>query len=176
MLASLLLKHAIEEQAMKGGKPMALQTDGAPVGSMAPDFTLAGSNGQISLSDYVGKQNVVLYFMREFSCSFCQKHVAQLKQLYSALQSQHTAVLVIGGGSRAEAEQLASRLQVPFPVLADADREVYHRYGLEKVMSLQRSGIIVIDKGGRVSYSHSTTLPIAGLDRAALMSALENVP
>src|SRR6266700_4223831 len=98
---------------------MALQTDGAHVGSMAPDFTLAGSNGQISLSDYCGKQNVVLYFLRAFSCSFCQKHVAQLKQLYSTLQSHHVEVLVIGG-SRAEAEHLATRLQVPFPVLADA--------------------------------------------------------
>jgi peroxiredoxin len=156
---------------------MALETIGAKVGSMAPDFTLAGSNGQISLSDYRGKQNVVLYFMREFSCSFCQKHVAQLKQLYSTLQSHHTAVLVIGGGSREEAEQLATKLQVPFPVLADADREVYHRYGLEKVLiSLQRSGIIVVDRQGRVSYSHPTTLPIAGLDRAALMGALENIP
>ncbi len=84
---------------------------------------------------------------------------------------------VIGGGSRAEAEQLAAELQVPFPVLADADREVYHRYGLEKVMfSLQRSGIIVVDRQGRVSYLYPTTIPIAGLDRAALMSALENVP
>ena len=156
---------------------MALQTDGAHVGSMAPDFTLAGSKGQISLSDYFGKQNVVLYFMREFSCSFCQKHVAQLKQLYSTLQAHNAEVLVIGGGSRAEAGHLATKLQVPFPVLADADREVYHRYGLEKVMfSLQRSGIIVVDRQGRVSYSHPTTIPIAGLDRATLMSALENIP
>ena len=153
---------------------MALKTDGAHVGSLAPDFTLAGSRDQISLSDYRGKQNVVLYFMREFSCALCQKHVAQLKQLYSALQSYNAEVLVIGGGSRAEAEQLAAKLQVPFPVLADTDREVYHRYGLEKVMSLQRSGAIVVDRQGRVNYSHPTTLPIAGLDRAALMSALEN--
>ncbi len=155
---------------------MALETVGAHVGSMAPDFTLAGSNGEISLSDYRGKQHVVLYFMREFSCSFCQKHVAQLKQLYSTLQAHNAEVLVIGGGSLAEAERLATRLQVRFPVLADADREVYHRYGLEKVMSLQRSGIIVVDRQGRVSYSHPTTLPIAGLDRTALMSALENLP
>src|SRR5260370_41139728 len=102
---------------------MTLQTAGAQVGSMAPDFTLTGSNGQISLSDYHGKQNVVLYFMREFSCSFCQKHVAQLKQLYSALQSQHTAVLVIGGGSPAAAEQRRSRPQVPIPMLRGVDRE-----------------------------------------------------
>ena len=57
---------------------MAQQTTDVKVGSMAPDFTLAESNGQISLSDYFGKQHVVLYFMRAFSCSFCQKHVAQL--------------------------------------------------------------------------------------------------
>jgi peroxiredoxin Q/BCP len=126
---------------------MALEIDGAHVGSVAPNFTLAGSRGEISLSDYLGKQNVVLYFMREFSCSFCQKHVAQLKQLYSTLQSHSTEVLVIGGGSREEAEQLATKLQVPFPILADADREVYHRYGLEKVMfSPQRSGTILVDK------------------------------
>src|SRR5258708_31391572 len=120
---------------------MALQTDGAHVGSMAPDFTLTGSNGQISLSDYVGKQNVVLYFMREFSCSFCQKHVAQLKQLYSTLQAHHAEVLVIGGGSRAEAEQLATKLQVPFPVLSHAYPRRHHPYGLEKVQLQQRGGI-----------------------------------
>ena len=34
---------------------MALKTDGAHVGSLAPDFTLAGSRDQISLSDYRGR-------------------------------------------------------------------------------------------------------------------------
>src|SRR5258708_3897920 len=101
---------------------MALQTDGAHVGSMAPDFTLTGSNGQISLSDYVGKQNVVLYFIREFSCSFCQKHVPQLKQLYSTLQAHHAEVLAIGGESRAEAERLAAKSAVPFATVPLAER------------------------------------------------------
>ena len=151
---------------------MAITTDGAYVGSMAPDFTLAGSSGQISLSDYRGKQHVVVYFMREFTCALSRKNVTQLKHLYSTLQARHTEVLVIAGGSRAEAEQLATTLQVPFPVLADADREVYRRYGLEKVLSLwQRSGTIVVDTQGRVSYLRPTTIP-AGLDEAALMKAL----
>ena len=97
--------------------------------------------------------------------------------MYSTLQSLNTAVLVIDGGSREKAEYLATKLQLPFPVLADADQEVYHRYGLEKVMlSLQRSGIIVVDRQGHVSYLRPTTFPIAGFDRAALMGALENVP
>lgn len=36
-------------------------------GNQAPDFRLAASTGgKISLSDYRGKSNVVLFFVREF--------------------------------------------------------------------------------------------------------------
>lgn len=151
---------------------MALETVGAKVGSIAPAFTLEGSRGSISLSDYRGKQPVVLYFMREFTCQLSRKNVVQLKRLYSSLQARNAAVLVIAGGSRAEAEQLATAMQVPFPVLADANREVYRSYGLQRLMSLwQRSGIVVVDTQGRVNYLHPTTIP-AGLDEAAVMKAL----
>ncbi len=32
------------------------------VGSMAPDFVLPGTDGEVRLSGFRGKQNVVLYF------------------------------------------------------------------------------------------------------------------
>ena len=32
------------------------------VGSMAPEFVLPGTAGEVRLSDFRGKQNVVLYF------------------------------------------------------------------------------------------------------------------
>jgi peroxiredoxin len=39
----------------------------AKIGSMAPNFRLQASNGQeISLSDFRGKSNVVLFFVREY--------------------------------------------------------------------------------------------------------------
>lgn len=39
----------------------------AKIGSIAPDFELTASNGQeIRLSDFRGKKNVVLFFIREF--------------------------------------------------------------------------------------------------------------
>ena len=38
------------------------------VGSLAPDFQLAGSQGQeVSLADFRAKTNVVLFFVREFN-------------------------------------------------------------------------------------------------------------
>ncbi len=38
------------------------------VGSIAPEFTLPASNGtEISLADYRNKNNVYLFFIREFN-------------------------------------------------------------------------------------------------------------
>ena len=45
-----------------------LDTIEARIGSLAPDFKLKASNDQeISLSDFRGKSNVVLFFVREFN-------------------------------------------------------------------------------------------------------------
>ncbi len=39
----------------------------AKIGSRAPDFRLPATNGsEIALSDFRGKKNVVLFFVREF--------------------------------------------------------------------------------------------------------------
>ena len=38
------------------------------VGSLAPDFALESDSGtQVALSDYRGRINVLVYFMREFT-------------------------------------------------------------------------------------------------------------
>jgi len=46
---------------------MADQMVGVAIGSLAPEFRLAASNGgEIGLADYRGKTNVVLFFVREY--------------------------------------------------------------------------------------------------------------
>lgn len=47
---------------------MAADGDSLKPGIKAPDFTLPAHDGQtVSLSDFQGKQHVVLFFMREFN-------------------------------------------------------------------------------------------------------------
>jgi peroxiredoxin len=151
---------------------MAIATTGPALGSMAPDFTLVGSSGRVSLSDYRRKQSVVLYFMREFTCALSRRNVQRLNHLYPTLQACDAEVMVIGSGRQAEAQQLAATLRVPFPVLADPDRAVYRRYGIEKVLGVwQRNGIVVVDIHGQVTYLRLTTIPTA-LDEAAVLKAL----
>jgi peroxiredoxin len=44
-----------------------LDTIEAKIGSIAPDFKLTASNDQqIALSDFRGKKNVLLFFIREY--------------------------------------------------------------------------------------------------------------
>jgi thioredoxin-dependent peroxiredoxin len=140
-------------------------------GQPAPDFTLVSSTGQkVSLSDFRGKKNVVVYFMREFSCAQCQQHVIHLKMLYPDLEDRDVEVLVIGGGNSRDAARLARTFDVPFTVLADPDRAVYMQYNLDKMIGLiQRSATVLVDKQGIIRYLHRATNPNNSLDQVQLM-------
>lgn len=153
---------------------MATHTQEVQVGSIAPTFTVDAHVGQVNLSDYGGKQHVVLYFMREFDCPVCLHHVARLGRIYDTLQAQNTAVLVVGGGDQEQAAQVHDRFKLPFPVLADADRGVYRLYGLEKALNMmQRSGSFLIDIDGVVRYANRSTLPTGALKETPLLRAID---
>ncbi len=142
-------------------------------GSVAPDFTLPANVGQVSLADYRGRQHVLLFFMRAFTCPVGMQHAARLAQLYDELQAAHTSVLVIGGGRREDAVHLQGHLHLPFPVLADPERSVYAAYGLDRALHvIQRSATVLIDTQGIICYLNRTTLPFDALNEAAVMAAL----
>jgi peroxiredoxin len=47
---------------------MATDSIDAKIGSLAPDFKLPSTNGlEIALSDFRSKNNVILFFIREFT-------------------------------------------------------------------------------------------------------------
>jgi peroxiredoxin len=147
------------------------------LGSAAPNFSLTSAKGSvIKLADFRGQKNVVLYFVREFACMSCQRNAAELNRMYTDLQAQNTEVLVIGGGSSKDAERMADRLQLTFPVLGDPAREIYRNYGLSKVLgAYQRSGTFLIDKQGILRYMHQVTNPQASVDKTTLISEIKKL-
>src|SRR4030042_3320634 len=91
----------------------------------------------------------------------CRSHSAQLGRLYKEFLASNCEILLILGEPVKKAGRYAEILHLPFPVLADPERIVYHRYGLEKAMIfIQRTASIVIDRGGVIRYLKSTTNPI----------------
>jgi peroxiredoxin len=140
---------------------MELDTIDAKIGSLAPNFSLLATSGQeISLTDFRGKTNVILFFIRETSCWQCRTHVTQLGKMYNDFKEAGAEILVILGEGVEKAKTYAEGIKLPFPILCDPDRAVYTLYELEKYFLLfQRTASLVIDKDGIVRYLKRTTVP-----------------
>lgn len=140
---------------------MPLDSIETKIGSAAPDFRLRATNDQIiSLSDFRGKSNVVLFFVREITCGQCRTHVGQLGRMYEQFRSAGAEILVILGDTLETTKAYAAGLSLPFPILSDPKRAVYHAYELEKYFLLfQRTASLVVDKDGIVRYLKRTTVP-----------------
>jgi peroxiredoxin len=91
-------------------------------------------------------------------------HVAQFGRMYQEFQSQGTEVLVILGDNVQRAQRYVEAPHLPFPVLADPDRQVYHQDGLEKALVLvQRTASIIVDQTGTIRYFKSAANPFTWL-------------
>ncbi len=84
-------------------------------------------------------------------------------RLYKEFQAVDCEILLILGGSVEEAHRYSELFKLPFPVLADPDRRVYHLYGLEKVMLMQRTASIIIDRQGIIRYLKVVWNPLTWL-------------
>jgi peroxiredoxin len=127
----------------------------------APDFTLTAHTGEpIHLSDYQDKTNVVLFFVRTYTCPQCRDHVRLLGQHYNDFKGLDTEVLVVLHGDLENAKGYADVTQAPFPVLADPKHEIYERYNLNKVFLFStRTASVVVDRAGKITYLKSATAP-----------------
>jgi thioredoxin-dependent peroxiredoxin len=106
----------------------------------------------------------------------CRQHVASLRRVYDYLQKRNISVLVIGGGNPQDAARLKATYKLPFPVLADKERAVYARYGLDKVLFMvQRSATFLVDRQGVVRYVRRASSPSAALDQAEFMREVEKL-
>jgi peroxiredoxin len=72
-------------------------------------------------------------------------------------------ILVILGDNLERAKKYAETLKSPFPVLCDPEREVYHRFELNKFIGIQRTASIILDQNGAIHYIKRTVNPMPWL-------------
>ena len=129
------------------------------VGKAAPAFTLpAVLDGPVRLSQFKGRNNVVLYFYPRDNTPGCTREACDFRDNIASLQSADTAVLGVSTDSLKSHEKFAEKFELPFPLLSDEKHEVAEKYGVwvEKkqygrtYMGLQRSTFL-IDKQGKIA-------------------------
>ncbi len=90
----------------------------------------------------------------------CRYHAAQLGRLNADFEASNSQVLIILGDTPERARGYGETLHLPFPVLSDPQRGVYHQYGLGKTLRvIQQTASIVVDRDGIIRYLSRATDP-----------------
>ena len=107
----------------------------------------------------------------------CRSHVAQLGRMNQEFVKAGAQILVILGDTLDRAGKYAESLGAPFPVLADPERAVYHRFELTKnFIGIQRTASVIVDKSGFIRYLKRVTNPLTWLQESGeLLQAVKSI-
>jgi peroxiredoxin Q/BCP len=136
-------------------------------GQVAPDFELPTSEGKrVRLSEFKGKQPVVLYFYPKADTPGCTKEACGFRDRIADYSGANVAVLGISPDPVEDVTKFAGKFALNFPLVADADHAVAERYGVwqkKSMMGREYMGVVrttfVIGKDGKVAHVFEKVKP-----------------
>jgi glutaredoxin-dependent peroxiredoxin len=137
------------------------------VGDPAPNFTLVSqtANGPelITLSDLVGKSNIILLFVPMAFTGGCTAEFCEISNGISEYDSLGATVLGISGDNPFAQEAWAKKEGITITLLSDYEHKVTEAYGVAYESFLPEKNLImggvpkrsafVVDKAGIIQYA-----------------------
>ena len=130
------------------------------VGDKAPDFTLPSQMGDnVTLSEYFGKRNVVLYFYPKDETRGCTREACEFRDRYDVFTSLGAEVLGVSSDTLESHKSFATHYGLPFLLLSDEKGEVRKLYGVPSSMGILPGRVTyIIDKKGVVRHIFNSQL------------------
>ena len=130
------------------------------IGGVAPAFTLLDQDGnKISLKQFKGVKNVVLYFYPKAMTPGCTVQACGIRDSKKVLAKLDTVVLGVSPDPVAILARFVDKQNLNFTLLSDEDHAVAEKYGawgLKKFMGREFTGVLrstfVIGKDGRLKH------------------------
>lgn len=124
------------------------------VGDLAPDFTLPSQMGDnVTLSEYIGKKNVVLYFYPKDETTGCTKEACAFRDSYEVFTNLGAEVLGISVQSVESHKSFATHHGLPFLLLSDEENKIRKLYGVPTNLGIIPGRVTyIIDKKGVVRH------------------------
>ena len=125
------------------------------IGDKAPEILGKDEQGRdIRLSDYRGRK-LVLYFYPKDNTSGCTAEACSLRDGYDQLQAEGYEVVGVSKDSAASHVKFKEKHQLPFPLIADVNRELMEAMGAwgektmygKKTMGTIRTTFIINEEG-----------------------------
>jgi len=125
------------------------------IGSLAPDFSLAGSDGKNhKLSDYRDKK-VILYFYPKDNTPGCTNEACDFRDNITTINDLNAVVLGISKDNLNSHNKFIEKFNLPFVLLSDEDKVVCELYDVikeknmygRKTLGIERSTFIIDENG-----------------------------
>lgn len=142
-------------------------------GDTAPSFTLPTSDGSVSLEQFEGKQNVLLYFYPKDDTPGCTIQAKAARDLKPEFTKADTVVIGISKDDVASHAKFCSKYELTHILASDAGSDVCERYGMwgeknmygKKYMGILR-GMVLIDKHSTIAKYWAKVSPEGSLETA----------
>jgi thioredoxin-dependent peroxiredoxin len=130
------------------------------IGNLAPAFTLKNQHDKsVSLKDFKGKKNVVLYFYPKALTPGCTTQACGIRDTTDEFAKLDTVVLGVSPDAPSKLTKFIQKHDLNFDLLSDEDHAIAEKYGvwaLKQFMGKEFMGVVrttfIIDKEGRLRY------------------------
>jgi peroxiredoxin Q/BCP len=144
------------------------------VGTIAPDFTLPSTAGEITLSERCADRSVLLVFYPGDDTPVCTKQLCDYRDHLEVFQGLGVDVLGINPQGLASHERFAAKHGLSFPLLADEDKSVCRAYGALGLLGMAKRALVLVGPGREVRYSR-VDLPIFHRSASELEEVIEGL-
>ena len=130
------------------------------IGNLAPAFTLLDEDEKkISLKDFKGKKNVVVYFYPKALTPGCTTQACAIRDSKKKFDKAGTVILGISPDAPKKLMNFVEKKDLNFTLLSDEAHKIAEKYGvwgLKKVMGREYMGVhrmtFIIGKDGRLKH------------------------
>ena len=130
------------------------------IGNKAPAFSKLNQKGEkVSLKDFAGKKNVVLYFYPKAMTPGSTVQACGIRDTKRKFTSKDTVVLGVSPDAPERLQRFIDRDKLNFDLLSDPEHKITEKYGmwgLKKFMGKEYMGVIrstfIIGKDGKLKH------------------------
>jgi peroxiredoxin len=144
------------------------------VGDSAPDFTLQSTQGPFTLSTALAKGAVLLVFYPGDDTPVCTKQLCNYRDNLDTFRDLGVQVVAINPQSEESHRKFADKYTLPFPVVADAGRNVSRQYGALNFLGMAKRALVLIGRDGKIKWRR-TDFPIFHQTAADIRTAVANL-
>lgn len=133
----------------------------------APQFSIVDQNNEVvSLADFKGRKNVVLYFYPKDDTTGCTIEANQFTQFINEFAEHDTVVYGVSKDSCASHTDFINKFNLAVGLLADTEGKLCGDYGVwqeKEKNGVKKMGIVrstfIIDKNGVIQYAEYGVVP-----------------